>query len=319
MSSLHINKIAVIGLGRMGHGIAQAFAAGGCSVKGWDESPTARQSARKRIRSNLSGFVNHGAMTDTDATAALDRFQVCNSQAEAVSDAQFVVEAIAEVREVKVEWFRQIESLISSDTIVASNSSTFTVRESAVEMKTPERAIVTHWFNPPHLVPTVEVVAGPNTKEEVTTATIDLHNRIGKQAVRVNKEVPGFLVNRVQIAMIREVWDLYEQGVASAEDIDRAIRGSLGFRLSVCGPLSVCDFGGLDIWSAVYARLIPDLRRDTDVPDWVTNLVEAGSCGASSGDGIHDYTPESVKDQSWQRDELMIRLQTLMNGESQTG
>ena len=312
MSTSQITRVAVVGLGRMGHGIAQAFAAGGCTVCGWDVTEAARNSARERIQGNLADFVRHGVLTQAEADSALDRFAVYETQAEAVADAEFVVEAIAETREAKVDWFAGIESLVDRQTIVASNSSTFMISDSAVHMQTADRAVVTHWFNPPHLVPVVEVVPGPETSESVIAATLELHNRIGKEAVRVNREVDGFLVNRVQIAMIREVWDLYEQGVASAEDIDRAIRGSLGFRLSVCGPLSVCDFGGLDIWSAVYERLAPELRRDTVVPAWMSDLVESGRCGASSGRGIHEYTPASVEEQSQERDELMIQLTRLL-------
>ena len=140
------------------------------------------------------------------------------------SSSQFVVEAIAEDLEVKRDYFERIEDCVTDDTILASNSSTFTVSLFGENMRNTERAVVTHWFNPPHIVPTVEVVPGPRTTEEVIETSVALHRRIGKLAIRINGEIPGFLVNRVQNAMIREVWDLYERGIASAEDAWARIR-----------------------------------------------------------------------------------------------
>ena len=145
--------------------------------------------------------------------------------------------------------------------------------------------------------------------------TIALHRKIGKLAVRVNAEIPGFLVNRVQIAMIREVWDLYERGIASREDIDAALRGSLGFRLAACGPLAICDFGGVDIWATVYKGLAPELRRDTELPAAIQNLVDAGRCGTRTAGGIHDYDPQTIDEVTSHRDETMLKLAKLLYGD----
>jgi len=308
-----IRQIAVIGLGRMGHGIAQSFAAAGHQVRGFDADPDARQSAHLRIRRNLSERVANDMLCEEDVQQILDRFVVTGTEAAAAADAQFVVEAIAEQRTAKQEFFARIEDAVAETTIIASNSSTFTITESGLNMRRPQRAVVTHWFNPPHIVPTVEVVPGPETTEEVTATTIALHQQIGKLAVRINGEVPGFIVNRVQIAMIREVWDLVERGVASREDIDAAIRGSLGFRLAVSGPLAICDFGGLDIWSTVYKELAPALRNDAVVPESIQKLVDAGHYGTRTGRGIHDYDPKTLDNVSAQRDAAMLQLAQLVS------
>jgi 3-hydroxybutyryl-CoA dehydrogenase len=307
-----IQQIAVIGLGRMGHGIAQTFAAAGYRVRGFDAESAACSSAHNRIRENLKRFVAHDMLNSADVGPTLDRFTIADTEAAAVAEAQFVVEAIAEERSAKQDFFARIEDAVTDATIIASNSSTFTISESAVRMRRPQRAVVTHWFNPPHIVPTVEVVPGPETTEDVTETTIALHRKIGKLAVRINGEIPGFLVNRIQIAMIREVWDLYERGVASREDIDAAISGSLGFRLAVAGPLSVCDFGGLDIWSTVYKGLAPELRSDSVLPAAIKQLVDDGNHGPRTGRGIHEYDSETIDDISSQRDEAMLKLAKLV-------
>jgi 3-hydroxyacyl-CoA dehydrogenase len=305
-----IHNVAVIGLGRMGHGIAQTFAVAGYTVRGYDNHDGARASLHDRVRKNLEDFAAHD-MLHEDVDAVLARISVSDTEATAVADAQFVVEAIAEDLTVKQEYFARIESCVAEDTILATNSSTYTVSMSCVNMRTPQRAIVTHWFNPPHIVPTVEMVPGPGTTEEVTATTMALHRKIGKLAVRVNSEIPGFLVNRVQNAMIREVWDLYEKGVASAEDIDAALKGSMGFRLAAFGPLAICDFGGIDIWSKVFEGLGPDICARTDVPKAVKDLLADGHVGTRTGRGFHTY--ESVAETESQRDDIILKLKKLLD------
>ena len=310
-----IRQIAVIGLGRMGHGIAQSFATAGYQVHCFDAHADARQSAHRRIRGNLSQFVANDMLIRENVEPVLERIVVMDTENAAAADAHFVVEAIAEDKTVKQKFFSRIEDAVPDTTIIASNSSTFTISESGANMRCPQRAVVTHWFNPPHIVPTVEVVPGPETTDEVTRTTIALHRRIGKLAVRINAEIPGFLVNRVQIAMIREVWDLYERGVASREDIDAAIQGSLGFRLATSGPLSVCDFGGVDIWSTVYKGLAPDLRNDAVVPTAIQNLVDEGSLGSRTGRGIHEYDLNTIDEVQSKRDTAMLKLAKIIHDE----
>jgi 3-hydroxybutyryl-CoA dehydrogenase len=309
-----IRQISVIGVGRMGHGIAQSFAMGGYDVRCYDASEAARDTLRERIRGNLEDFSETGMVSADDIGSIIDRIHVADSEADAASGSNFVVEAVAEQLDTKKELFTRLEEVVEDSTIIASNSSTFTISQSGADMRLPERAIVTHWFNPPHIVPTVEVVPGPTTTESVTQTTVSLHRKIGKLAVRVNAEIAGFLVNRVQIAMIREVWDLYERGVASAEDIDAAIRGSLGFRLAACGPLSICDFGGVDIWATVFNGLAPDLRSDAKLPDSIQGLLDDGRFGMRTGSGIHEYDPEKTDELTSQRDETMLKLAKLLYG-----
>lgn len=303
-----IRNIAVLGLGTMGHGIVQSFAAAGFQVRGFDEQKSARDSLHELIGRNLKDFVAAGLARKSCIAPLLARIRVCDTEAEAVSGSHFVTEAVREDLSVKQILFARLEGLIADDTILASNSSTFPISQSAVKMRKPERAIVTHWFNPPHIVPVVEVVPGRRTSREVTRITLALMKKIGKEAVRIDRETPGFIVNRVQAAVMREVWDLLDRGVASPEAIDAAICGSMGFRLAALGPLEVHDFGGLDLQKRVFQNLVTEIASGTRVPGKIRRLVKAGHFGAKTGKGIYEYTPASLAARRVRRDQRFLKL-----------
>lgn len=301
-------RVAVLGLGTMGHGIAQTFAMAGCDVTGFDEIGAAGDSLHDRVRDNLRDFVEAGLFDAEQIEPTLRRIRVCRSEADAVRDAQFVTEAVREDLATKQELFERLERDMAEDTILASNSSTFPISQSGARLRRPERAVVTHWFNPPHIVPTVEVVGSPRTSEATIQASLELLRRAGKLAIRINQELPGFLVNRVQIAVMREVWDLLDRGVASVEDIDAAIQGSMGFRLAALGPLRIHDFGGLDIQTAVFRNLAPEIASGTEVPQAVQTLVNAGHHGFKNGRGFYEYPPVAAEQIRSQRDQRYLTL-----------
>ena len=308
-----IQRVSVIGLGTMGHGIAQTFAMAGCAVTGFDDVKAAGDSVHDRVRQNLRDFVGAELFPADQVDAVLKRIVVCQSEAGAVRDAQFVTEAVREELVAKQELFERLEALVADGAILASNSSTFPISQSGARLKRPERAVITHWFNPPHIVPTVEVVGSPQTNEATIQATLELLRRSGKLAIRINQELPGFLVNRVQIAVMREVWDLFDRGVASIEDIDAAIQGSMGFRLAALGPLRIHDFGGLDIQTAVYRNLTPEIASGTEVPKRVQSIVDAGHHGFKNGHGFYQYSPESSEQIRSERDQKFLSLLKLFH------
>jgi 3-hydroxybutyryl-CoA dehydrogenase len=312
MDANSIQEVAVLGLGTMGHGIAQTFALAGCRVRGYDASVSARETLHDRIRDNLRSASHAGLVTESQVADTLPRIETYDTEAAALEGAQFVVEAVAEDLAVKQGLFERIEAMVDDETILASNSSSHPISSSGSRTRLPQRAVVTHWFNPPHIIPTVEIVGGPETSEETIVTAVALHRRIGKLAVRVNKELPGFLVNRVQIAMIREVWDLLEQGVASAEDIDTALRGSIGFRMAAVGPLEVCDFAGLDIWHRVFGNLVGEIRSDEQIPSTIDGLVSEGNFGAKTGVGFYDYKGDTLDKKRDARDATLLGLARLM-------
>jgi 3-hydroxybutyryl-CoA dehydrogenase len=312
MPAHSLPAVAVLGLGAMGHGIAQTFAAAGHFVSCYDEDPAARATVHERVRANLQAFVGAELLPRQAVDPILTRIVCCQTEADAVAGVALVTEAVKEDLAVKQELFARLESLVSPETILASNSSTFPISRSGLRLRWPERALVTHWFNPPHLVPLVEVVPGPKTSEATARATMELLQRIGKQPLLLRKELAGFLVNRIQVAVMREVWSLLEQDVASPEDIDNAVRSSIGFRLAAVGPLEVHDFGGLDIQTTVYRNLAREIRCDTEVPVFVRTLVEQGHLGVKTGRGFHDYPPERILQRRQRRDALFLALSKLL-------
>jgi 3-hydroxybutyryl-CoA dehydrogenase len=314
-----IQRVAVLGLGTMGHGIAQTFAAAGYPVHCFDVEVASRMSMRERVRTNLQAFVEAGLIPQNQVEGILSRLVICESEAEALAEADFVTEAIKEDLTLKQELFARLELSVAPNTILASNSSTFPVSQSGARMLHPKRALVTHWFNPPHLVPLVEVVPGPGTHEEITQTTVALMKRIGKQPLWLHKELPGFLVNRIQVAIQREVWDLLDQGVANAAEIDEALRGSVGFRMAAVGPLEIHDFGGLDIQTTVYRNLAPQIKSDIQVPSLVQALIDQGHLGAKTGKGFHEYSPGGLVERQRRRDALFLALVKLLHPTSQGG
>ncbi len=303
-----IQNVTVLGLGTMGHGIAQAFAAAGCTVRCYDASAEVCSGLKDRIGQNLTQRVRAGLDTEDSVLSTLDRITVATDEGHALEEAQFVTEAVREDLPTKQELFTRIEDRVPPDTILASNTSSFPMSQIGEDLKQPGRALVTHWFNPPHIVPLVEVVPSKATDREAVRLTLDLLGRIGKLPVPLNKESTGFLVNRIQVAMFREIWHLLDEGVATPEDVDRAVRASMGFRLAAIGPLAIKDFAGLDVTSKVYMNLVPELKSDTNLPDGLRELVAQGRYGIKTEAGVYDYTPASVVEATADRDQRYLDL-----------
>jgi 3-hydroxybutyryl-CoA dehydrogenase len=285
---------AVIGAGLMGHGIAQVFAENGCSVGLYDVDDGALQRAIDNIRSNLSLIVESGMEPTDYPNRVLSRIRATTDMGEAVRGAWFVTEAVPEDLNLKRRLFREVEEAIGADAILASNTSTLSIEEIADSVEKPDRLIITHWFNPPHLVPVVEVAPGRRTSSVTTATTLNFLSQMGKEPVQVRKPVPGFIVNRIQTAMFREVVALLEEGVATAEDIDRAARGSFGLRLALMGPLTVVDFGGVDLWHKGAQNLYPLLDASSSPRKIWTAMVEEGRLGARTGKGFFQYDPAAI-------------------------
>lgn len=290
-----IRQIAVLGSGIMGHGIAQSFLMGGYPVMLLDVEESILETAKARVKNSLELFCHAGMIESPDIESALERLTLTVDLKWAAEAADFIVEAIPEDLSLKQDLFQYIETLCHPNAIIASNTSSLTLDKIGARVKNKKRLVITHWFNPPQLVPTVEVVKGEETDVEIMDTTCKLLEKIKKAPVRINREIPGFLVNRIQIAMAREVLDLYEQGIASAEDIDQAVRGSIGFRLASIGPLLTMDLGGLEIWFKVLENLLPDIQHSTKPPKVLKQLVDQGHKGIKSGKGFYDYSMDFSK------------------------
>ena len=252
-----ISRTAVIGAGVMGHAIAQVFARRGCPVMLYDIGEGLLADAMEKVRANLALYVEMGLENAASVEAVLSRINTTTDLGAAVADAQFITEAVLEDKELKKRIFREIAGAAPRDAILASNTSTLPLALIGEELEERDRLIITHWFNPPHLIPVVEVIRGESTSDETFERTVAFLKFLRKEPVHVRKPLPGFLVNRIQTAMFREIMALLEEGVASAEDIDKAVRGSFGLRLAVMGPLAVVDLGGVHLWHKGAQSLYP--------------------------------------------------------------
>jgi 3-hydroxybutyryl-CoA dehydrogenase len=307
-----IDRVAVIGAGLMGHGIAQVFAEHGCSVVLYDVADGLLSRALDRIRSNLALTVALGMDNQESADRIVSRIRTTTDLIDAVKAAQFVTEAAPEDLGLKREIFKRIEAGTGDQTILASNTSTLSITEIGKSIEKGDRLIVTHWFNPPHLVPAVEVAKGERTSEDVFKKTFLFLEEMDKIPVHVLRQVPGFLVNRIQTAMFREVVALLEEGVASAEDIDKAVRGSFALRLAIMGPLAVVDFGGVDLWYKGAQNLYPSLDASKEPRKLWTEMVDRGYLGEKTGRGFFEYDPLTAPAVIKDRDiKLLSMLHTL--------
>jgi len=228
-----IHQIAVLGAGLMGHGIAQSFIAGGYPVILYDIQESVLDSAAAHIKNSLELFCGAGLIESKDIDPALDRLTCTLDLKRAVAGAEFITEAIPEDLALKQDIFQRVEDLCRSEAILASNTSSLTLEAIGAKVQNKQRLVTTHWFNPPQLVPTVEIVRGEETSDDTVEAAYDLLTKIRKVPVKINRELPGFLVNRIQVALVREALDLFEKGIASAEDIDKRFESATGNSCSV--------------------------------------------------------------------------------------
>ncbi len=302
-----VRSVAVIGAGIMGHGIAQVFALGGYRVTLNDLNGVILSNAFERLKANLETFAENGLISRDEIPNTLSRIAPFTNLREAVRDADLVVEAVSEDIELKRKVFNQLDECCPARTILASNSSSLLISDFTSRTKRQDKVVLTHWFNPPHIVPTVEIIKGNRTSDETVDLVYALLKKVRKLPVKIAKEIPGYLVNRIQLAMAREVWHLWEQGIASAEDIDVAVKGSFGFRLASIGPLLTNDLGGNDTNYAVARYLFPLLNDSHEPPPAFATMVQAGDLGAKTGKGFFHYSKEEWNRIVKKRDQEFLR------------
>jgi 3-hydroxybutyryl-CoA dehydrogenase len=277
-------NIAVVGAGLMGHGIAQVFAAAGHDVAIHDASAATLAGVVERIRGNLRDL-------DQDIASA-DRVTPHQDIASAVRNADFVVEAALENLPLKQQLFAEIEKSAPRHAILASNTSVIPITSIMQKLEHRERGIGTHWWNPPFLVPLVEVIATEWTDQPTLSRTMALHEAIGKTPVHVKKDVPGFVGNRLQHALWREAISLVERGICDAATVDTVVKSSFGLRLAVLGPLENVDLVGADLTLAIHQNVLSDLESRPGPSPLLETMVTDGRLGMKSGEGFYAWTPE---------------------------
>lgn len=302
-----IKKVTVIGAGIMGHGIAQIYAQAGKKVCLYDLNQQALLDAQAAIEANLSLLLKHGLLTEAEKQATLANIAWASELAVAVKDADLITECIPERIALKHSLYAELEGLVGRDVIFASNTSALPVHQLAQGLQHPERLVITHFFNPVQLVPLVEVVRGSATLVSVVEAVEGLLKEAKKAVVVLNRDYPGFIANRLQMALAREAFHLITEDVADAEDIDRAISEGLGIRWAFSGPLALADLGGIDTWASVGTFLMPELSNET-TPTVLQQKVKEGKLGIKSGEGFKTYTKEEGLAAIQTRDEHFIEL-----------
>lgn len=289
-----ISNITVLGAGMMGPGIAQLFAIRGYNTTVWgleNELPRVAET----IRSNLRMMAGYGIGREEEIEPAVGRVRTTNGLEDAVSNADFVVEAIVENLEIKQDFFRKMDSLCNEKAILATNTSVISPTEIALKSKHRERIVGTHFWNPPHLIPLVEVVKARETSDETMDRTMALMADIGKRPVRVKKDVPGFLANRLQHALWREAISIVENGIADPAEVDEAVKNSFGLRLPVLGPMENADLVGLDLTLAIHNYVLKHIE-DSHVPSpALKEKVERGDLGVKTGKGFQEWSSEGAE------------------------
>ena len=281
-----ISRIAVVGGGLMGTGIAQIFAVAGYPVTLFEPDADVRASVRTRAAANLR-------MTGEDVAAA-DRIAITDDLAAAVGTADYVTEAAPERLALKRAIFADLIALAPRTAILASNTSVIPITRIAEGLDTAERIVGTHWWNPPYLIPLVEVVQAERTSAATITTTMALLATVGKSPAHVRKDMPGFVANRLQHALWREAIAMVAEGVCDAATLDSCVKNSFGLRLPVLGPLENADLVGLDLTLDIHKTMIPELDHHTTPNAYLEDKVAEGRLGFKSGEGFRVWTDEEM-------------------------
>ena len=299
----------MLGAGTMGPGIAAAFAAAGHSASLWSRTGE-RARAGVRTAAGLARFLSDSGLAI--AAEPADERLVAATALDDVASADVVVEAVAEDLDAKRALLAEVDPMLPPDRLIATNTSGLRVTDVAAPLRHRERVVAMHFWNPAHLMPLVEVAGGEDTADEATEFALAVVRGIGKQPVHLRREVLGFLGTRLQQAVVREAIALLQDGVASAEDIDLAVRTSFGIRFPIAGPLESADLTGLDVIEAIHRYLLPDLDRSMEPQTALTERVGAGALGTKTGRGFHDWTRRDAGDLVRRRDEELVRRLRLL-------
>ena len=293
MTPRSLKTVAIIGNGIIGHGMAQIFASAGRDVVMIGRNKASLARARRRIEASLGDFATHRLIARRDIPAIMKRIAT-SIRLEDAAAAQLVIEAVTEDLNLKREIFGRLDRICPPPTVLASSSGQ-PASALIAKVRHPERVIATHFWYPPQLIPLVEVCAGPRTAPDVTRWVVRQLRAAGKEPAVIDREIPGFIGNRLQFAMLREAWALWASGAASAEAIDTVVKSSFGRRVGVTGPLESADIGGLQTMYHFGASLMPHLDTDKLPAKAVKKLVAKGANGLANGRGVYNWKKRDGK------------------------
>lgn len=311
MEMTAIRNVAIIGAGTMGHSLAQVFAQGGYPVRLMDLKEEILSKAKSLMASNLQTLVELRLLKKNQQSPILSRIQTTTNLEEAGKKADLVIEAIIEDAGAKKEMFQALDEICPPSAILASNTSYLDIFK-FVETKRPEKVLITHWFAPPHIVPLVEIVRGPQTAQETVDAVKTLLIGLGKRPIVLSKFLPGFIGNRLQSALGLEVFYLLDSGYATAEDIDEVTKASFGLRLPILGLVKRMDFTGLDLTQKILSNRSYQPPMVSGQSTSVDRLIAQGKLGVKTGSGFYDYGGRSTEEIMKERDGKLIKLRKFL-------
>lgn len=303
---MNIKNIAVLGTGTMGHGIALLSARAGLNVKMYGRTNESIDRGISSIISSLNRLVSQGNITEEESQEILGRIKGVKTLEEVAENTDFIIESVAENLDIKQDIFKKLDLLCDENVILASNTSGLSPTEIAKATTKPERVVIAHFWNPPQLIPLVEVVPGDKTSGETVDITVEWVNFIGKKAVKMEKECLGFIGNRLQLAILREAMYIVEKGWAKPEEVDKAMEYGHGRRLGVTGPLCSADLGGLDIFNNISSYLFKDLCNYTEPSKLLEGIVNEKKLGVKSGEGFYKWSTEEIESKQKDRAEVLL-------------
>jgi len=313
-----INKAVIIGSGVMGHGVCQLLAQHDVSVSLVDIDDIALNRAKGWITDNLAYMIQLGQLDDGRLEEILAKISFTTDLAGSLDGAQYILEAASENFEIKRKIWAVLSAHAPSTAILASNTSSYDINELAEGISGPERIISTHWFHPPPITPCVEVIPCNGADQANIEWVIDLLTWLGK-APTVCKSAPGFIANRIQLAMAKEAITLVEEGLATPAEIDRIVKTSIGFRLGAFGPFEIIDQAGADVYYSVYEYLYSKLPREHfKPPELLKDHVETGRLGLKSSGGFYDYASDAADEMRRKRDRLLYTRYNQFKKEQET-
>lgn len=299
-----IKKVGIAGSGLMGASMSQIFAKYGYDVTIYDAFENALEKGKNLIKVNQEAAVESGEATREEAERIINSLKFTNNM-EDLKDSDIIVESIVEKLDVKQEFWKTVSALVREDAILTTNTSGISIDAIAKDIVGKNRFLGMHWMNPSHLIPCIEIIRGTETDDESTKTVIELAHAVGKKTTVCKKDVPGFILNRIQLAILRECISLVEDGIADVEDVDACMKYGLGFRYAAYGPFEVVDFGGVDTFHHIAEYLNPLLCNETNVQKLLDELYKNGNYGVKTGKGFYDYTD---KDPISERDKKFVKI-----------
>lgn len=311
-----IKNISVIGAGTMGHGIAEVFAMYNYKVSIYDRNRKNHENVIAEIKNELEFMAEENYIEKEIVETALSNIKIFSNLEEAVKNADYIIESIPEILELKQELFNELDKICPKHTILSSNTSSLSLSKliENISVERKKRIMICHWYNPAHLIPIIELSYFGNMPEEIFSEVYNLYLSIEKQPINVKKDISGMIANRMLHALAREVFHLIEIDAVSPEDIEKALKYGPGFRSATTGILESADLGGLDIWCTVEDNLFRELNNSKKASDLLKQKVNNGKLGLKTEEGFFKYSKEikeKIKKDFFRR--LIIQLKASKN------